>query len=303
MTGGALDGLTGVTGLARAALPSVPGLNLLPGVRKTDPQVVTRRREGVTADERRLAAYEEVCGFPRKDSLPVTYPHLLAFGLHLAIMADPAYPFPAIGSVHLENTIVGHRPIGRGERLDVEVGTGAVRPHAKGSVVDFETRVHAGDELVWEEVSTYLRRGRGTADAAPGLRFGEAPERGGMVWRLPADLGRRYARVSGDHNPIHLYPVTAKALGFPRQIAHGMWSKSRSVAAVENRLPDAVRVEVAWKKPILLPSRVRFVTGDDLGQDVDPAADPAADRDDRVDLALTSPDGAVPHLLGRITPA
>ena len=48
--------------------------------------------------------------------------------------------------------------------------------------------------------------------------------------------------MSGDHNPIHLYPLTAKALGFRRQIAHGMWSLARCVAAVENRLPDAVTV-------------------------------------------------------------
>ena len=59
--------------------------------------------------------------------------------------------------------------------------------------------------------------------------------------------------MSGDHNPIHLYPITAKALGFPRQIAHGMWTMARCVAALENRLPDAVRVDVAFKKPVLLP--------------------------------------------------
>ena len=63
---------------------------------------------------------------------------------------------------------------------------------------------------------------------------------GTVEWRLPGDLGRRYAAVSGDRNPIHLYPLTAKALGFPRQIAHGMWSLARCVAALENRLPDAV---------------------------------------------------------------
>lgn len=75
---------------------------------------------------------------------------------------------------------------------------------------------------------------------------------------LPADLGRTYAAVSGAHNPIHLYPLTAKALGFPRQIAHGMWAKARCVAALENRLPDAVRVEVAFKKPVRPPGRVAF---------------------------------------------
>ena len=76
---------------------------------------------------------------------------------------------------------------------------------------------------------------------------------GPTTWKLPGDLGRRYAAVSGDHNPIHLYGLTAKAFGFPRQIAHGMWSKARCLAALDGRLPDAVTVEVAFK-PILSPA-------------------------------------------------
>jgi acyl dehydratase len=112
---------------------------------------------------------------------------------------------------------------------------------------------------------------------------------GGVEWRLGGDLGRRYAAVSGDRNPIHLYGVTAKAFGFPRQIAHGMWSKARSVAAVENRLPDAVRVEVAFKTPILLPGTVRFST--------------RRTEDGTVGFGLSNPRNGAPHLAGRAVPA
>ena len=99
-------------------------------------------------------------------------------------------------------------------------------------------------------------RAAGDDDAPIGLDLPGRGPPGGVEWRLPGDLGRRYAAVSGDHNPIHLYPLTAKAFGFPRQIAHGMWSMARCVAALENRLPDTVRVDVAFKKPILLPGTV-----------------------------------------------
>ena len=75
-------------------------------------------------------------------------------------------------------------------------------------------------------------------------------------WRLPDDLGRRYAAVSGDHNPIHMHGLTAKAFGFPRAIVHGMWTKARCLASL--RLPDAYAVDVRFKKPILLPSKVTF---------------------------------------------
>jgi hypothetical protein len=37
-----------------------------------------------------------------------------------------------------------------------------------------------------------------------------------------------------------------------------MWTKARSLAALERELPGAFTVEVAFRKPILLPGRVAF---------------------------------------------
>ena len=80
-------------------------------------------------------------------------------------------------------------------------------------------------------------------------------------WRLPGDLGRRYASVSGDRNPIHMHPLTAKLFGFPRAIAHGMWTKARCLAALEPSLPDAYEVTVEFRKPLLLPGRATLERG------------------------------------------
>jgi len=278
--------MTRVPMLLRAALPSIPVLNQLPGVRKdpnADPSSLVFTREGVSVERDHAAAYARVCGFPAKDTVPLTYPHLLAFPLHMQAMTSPQFPYPAVGSVHVENVITGHRPVSPGETLDVTVRVSPVRPHAKGTVVDFLSEVRAGDELVWESTSTYLRRGRRHEDAPRGLVFDATPA-GTTEWQLPGDLGRRYGAVSGDRNPIHLYPLTAKALGFPRQIAHGMWSLARCVAALENRLPDAVTVEVAFKKPILLPGAVVF------GHEA--VASGQA-------FTLTSPKDGAPHVVGR----
>ncbi|WP_210503782.1 MaoC/PaaZ C-terminal domain-containing protein [Nocardioides xinjiangensis] len=281
----------GLTTLLRAALPVVPGVNRLPGVRKgsaRDFSGLAYAREAVVAERGRVDAYAAVCGFPRRDVVPLTYPHMLAFPLHMAIMGDPAFPYPAIGMVHVENAITAHRAIGVGESLDVTTSVGAPRPHAKGVLLDFVTAAVAGGETVWESTSTYLRRGRSVdGDPAPGTEVLDPPV-GGVEWRLPADLGRTYAAVSGDANPIHLYPVTARALGFRRQIAHGMWTKARSIAAIENRLPAAVTAEVAFRKPVFLPGTVAY----------------AARRDDAGwTFAVTSPRDGAPHLLGRTRPA
>jgi len=78
------------------------------------------------------------------------------------------------------------------------------------------------------------------------------------IWRVPRDIGRRYAAVSGDVNPIHLNPLTARLFGFRRAIAHGMWLKARCLAALEGRLPDHLTATVEFKSPLLLPSTVAF---------------------------------------------
>jgi acyl dehydratase len=276
--------------LLRAALPSIPVVNQLPGVRKTgaDPSSLHEVRT-VPVSRERVLAYAAVCGFPVKDTAPLTFPHVLAFPLHMAVMTSPQFPFPAIGTIHVANRITSHRPVAIGETLQVEVHTGPLVAHPKGTAVDFLATATVDGETVWESASTYLRLGRTvvSTEAASSVEPVESTTRvtpGRVTWRLPGDLGRRYAAVSGDHNPIHLYPLTAKALGFPRQIAHGMWSLARCVAALENRLPDAVTVEASFKKPILLPGTVAF------GQDA---------MHDGIAFALTSPTSGAPHVVGR----
>ena len=283
-----VDGSTGLRTLLRAALPSLPVVGALPGVRKAPAQGfegLAYDRPPLTVDRAEVDAYAALCGFPVKDTVPLTYPHLLGFGLQMAIMTDPAFPAPAVGMVHVENTITRHRQLGAGDEVSVSSRVGAPQPHPKGTVYVFTTEVHDEAGLAWESASTYLRRGRGDASASGGPSLPDAPP-AGVVWSLPGDLGRRYASVSGDHNPIHLYPLTAKALGFPRQIAHGMWTAARCVAALENRLPDAVHVEVAFKKPVFLPGRVAFGV---------------APLDDGYAFSLSSPSSGAPHLAGRAT--
>ena len=129
--------------LLKAALPSVPVVNQLPGIRKTGKALpdLTLTRHDVEVDRAAVAAYSEVCGFPLKESLPITYPHMLAFPLHMAIMTDRSFPFPAIGTVHVENAITQHRAISPEEKLQVTARPADLRPHAKGRVFDLVTTV------------------------------------------------------------------------------------------------------------------------------------------------------------------
>jgi acyl dehydratase len=277
--------------MLKAVLPAIPVVGGLPGIKHgsdTVPDLVLERR-GVGIDPKHLAKYNEVCEFGRGDTVPATYPHMAAFALHMTLMTDASFPFAPMGLVHLRNSITQHRPIGVGETFDVSVTAADLRPHPKGRLIDLLTSASIDGEVVWEEVTTLFSRGKDGGDeaTAPPLAGVEAPD-GPVQWKLPGDLGRRYGAVSGDRNPIHLYPITAKAFGFPRNIAHGMWTKARALAALQNKLSDAFTIDVEFKKPILLPSTVVF--GNRTDGDV-------------ITLGVTSARKPSTHLVGRISPA
>lgn len=243
----------------KAAVTSVgPRASTLPDT------VVTR---DVTVDAARLAEYARVCGFRFSDALPLTYPHVLGFALQVELMAARSFPLALPGLVHVANTVTAHRRIDVGEPLRLTVHAERFVGHPKGATVDLVTAVDAGGERVWDGRSTYLARGArapGAEEPAAPLEPLDGPP--SAVWRVPDDTGRRYAAVSGDVNPIHLHPLTARAFGFPRAIAHGMWTAARAVAALEGRLPDAVTCSVRFGRPLLLPSTVELRTRERGGE-------------------------------------
>lgn len=276
---------------ARAALPMIPGASLLPfvpGGGGEIPADLELELTGVHAEPAAVAAYAKVCGFTLRDALPPTYPHVLAFPLHMAVMSDGSFPFGAVGLVHVANRIAVRRPIAIGEELTIRVRPTPLQPHPKGRTFSLETEVLSGESVVWDATSTMLRRGKPSAGAETpaesaessaerdktrtqpeGEEFGVGEDvRASAEWRLGGDLGRRYASVSGDRNPIHMHSLTAKPLGFPSAIAHGMWTKARALAALEGRLPQSFEADVRFRKPILLPARVEFAS-DQEGSEID----------------------------------
>lgn len=258
---------------ARAGASMVPGAGRLPWIGGGGGEVPAGAltRSQVRVDRARLADYDRLCGFDVSDTLPPTYPHMLAFPLQLALITSGAFPVPAIGLVHIANRIVAHRPIDASETLALRVWATPLYPHPRGRQFTLRAQVRVGDELVWEEASTHLARGRRAestlsvpAPDAPGPHHSaplpdSAPLPVTAHWRLAGDLGRRYGAVSGDLNPIHVHPLSAKLFGFPRAIAHGMWTTARCLAQLGPALgSEPFAVEVAFKRPILLPATVAF---------------------------------------------
>lgn len=248
--------------LAMPLVRRVPGLG---GGRELPETRLEVRDVPVGLDE--LSDYTQVCGFERMDRLPATYPHVIAFPLAIRLMSERAFPFSVLGLVHIGNEIVQRRPVSPDEPLSLRVWAEGLERHERGTQFTVAGEGRVGDELVWEERSAYLHREGG----AGGGHGGGGPSRGGRAappparahWRVPGDVGRRYAAVSGDRNLIHLHALTARLFGMPRPIAHGMWLKARCLAELESGLPDAFSVAVRFKLPLFLPAQVAFSAEDD----------------------------------------
>ena len=219
---------------------------------------VAYRVRGVQPTLEHLTAFQRLVGETAADTLPAGFVHVLAFPVAVALMARADFLLPLAGMVHLSNVVEQRRPVRYDEPLDVVATARDLRPHRAGTQVDLVVEVTADDEVVWQGTSTYLAKGvrldDETADDDEREPF-VAPLPTGQ-WRLPADTGRRYAAASGDRNPIHLWPLTAKALGYARPIAHGMYTASRLLADLGPARGEAFVWSVEFAKPILLPATV-----------------------------------------------
>ncbi len=265
----------------KAALGSVP----LPMISDRKYEIPDRAIElnGLTVDADHLAAYCHATGLRFGDALPLTYPFVLAFPLAMQLVTARDFPFTAVGAVHAENLIERTREISVSEPLDFRAHVENLREHPKGLLVDAITEISVGRERVWRQVTTFLHQQRTSLSGGPKPepKPEEAPPPPLRTWKVDQAMIHRYAAASGDRNPIHMSALSAKAFGFPRAIAHGMWSAAAILGTVEGRIPHAATYAVKFGKPILLPSTVNVYADQVSGG---------------WDLALKHPKKGYPHL-------
>ena len=215
-------------------------------------------------DPRHLARYRAVCGERESEALPIGYPHVLATPVHLAMIASDAFPLSLMGVVHIANRIVLNRPLRIDDTGEIRAVLDGHRDTARGQELDLNTEVRVGGEVVWSETCTLLARRRGRRGPPrtggthrPGVALPPPETVRTQIFRVDSGTGRRYARVSGDFNPIHVADLAARWFGFKHAIAHGMWSLARCVAALG---PEAISascvLDAAFKLPIAFPARV-----------------------------------------------
>jgi acyl dehydratase len=209
-----------------------------------------------------LQHYRDVCGVPQSAGIPPAYLHAVAMPMHMQLFVAQDFPVKVLGLIHLRNTIRVLRSIDVRSPLRLSVHFDTQRLTEAGQEYDFTTRYERDGEIVWEEVSTMFARGnappKSEGGKRPSIDRSLHPQQGTETQTLDIrqNTGWRYARVSGDFNPIHLTARTAAMFGFKQPVAHGMWSLGRCLGAAAAHLPpERIQVDTQFKLPVYLPSQ------------------------------------------------
>jgi len=212
---------------------------------------------GLQADKQQLQAFCEMFGYG-SDTIPSTYWHIRLFSVRALLAAHPDAPFPMPGMVHLSNSIRQHDTILPSDKLEMTCRFGKLLAHDKGTAFETLTELRRDNQLVWEEnaVNLYLGRKNLAQEPVNSPAIDITAPTDEQSWSLPESIGLKYARVSGDFNPIHLHGIGAKLFGFPKHLIHGWYGMNRTIAPYQEWLDSPHEIYVSFKKPLFLPGNV-----------------------------------------------
>jgi acyl dehydratase len=208
----------------------------------------------------RLDAYKRLVRHPHDDrGLPAFVPQLMAAPLHLRLLSDAALPLSPLGLVHVENEIVLREPIHASEPLEIRTWVEGLTPHARGTLLTLRTQARPRSRreqgAAYEATTVTLARRAGPRESRE--RVSQPPLSQRTTFELPEGLGRAYARVAGDLNPIHQHRVLARPFGFERAVIHGTYTAARAMSELLPSVPEApYRLRARFHSPVFLPSTV-----------------------------------------------
>ncbi|ROR94917.1 MaoC dehydratase-like protein [Sinobacterium caligoides] len=229
--------------------------------------VIELQQQPMAVKQQALARYRKLCNIPRSDQLPLLYPQIMAFPLQMAVLTARDFPLAVLGLVHVENEAQWMKPpvAAAGCVLAFKCKLGKLSNTAKGIHFAIETEAYDDDGLVWRSTMTLLYRCKVGSTMMPreaaGLTDSKETEIDNKIetWLLKPAMARRYALLSRDLNPIHLFDISAKLFSFKQQIMHGMYVAARSSAALMSDADGGrCRIRHQFKKPLMLPAKVKL---------------------------------------------
>lgn len=280
--------------------------------------------KSVTVERNRDEAFRALVRAPKSEHACFGHIHALIMPIQMELMAAADFPLPMMGLVHTENTFREISPVALGGQVNIDVRVASFRAHRSGTEVVLASTVSAAESgaTLVEEESVYLAKGVRLKDAEGFQEVQaqrEAIESGRETirreqfktpfptaqWQLPVNTGRRWAKVSGDWNPIHITAGSAKALGMPGAIAHGMYTASRALAESGIQPGQPFEFRISFGAPVVLPTTIYVAltrTGLAAGGAHELSATGAATAGRSIEIVAWDRKKKRPHFTGSVRP-
>ncbi|MFH2060197.1 MAG: MaoC/PaaZ C-terminal domain-containing protein [Pseudomonadota bacterium] len=221
-------------------------------------------------DPKKILNYKQVCCFTndlsgdrpdtlsdnRSGHIPISYFQSLFVSLLGKFITSEYFPINPLGLIHIFQSIELKRTICIDEPLDLSCTLSDMTQTPKGIESKFNLQINVKGELVWQGVSVFLSKNRAIEKKTKKKQDPVVLKKNQTIF-VPSGTGRKYAAVSGDYNPLHLYSFLAKCFGFKRAIAHGMWSMARVIASLDKEFGlchGPSYVETFFKRPVFMPA-------------------------------------------------
>ncbi|QJR82090.1 hypothetical protein CA267_015700 [Alteromonas pelagimontana] len=255
--------------------------------------------EHLSPDPEHYQAYCENVGWNVKHQPHPCYLQTRATNLQMQCLADKGSPFPLLGLIHRTNEIIQQTQVDVSKPAKLTARFHDVQAHVKGWEIGIKVTAEQQGQDVYQAIGRYLIRinaphverkvDSSFPPKAQWEQFNEVTD-----IDVPEGIGRRYAKLSGDYNPIHLSRFSARPFGFDKTIAHGMWTLAKCVSEIEkhvrrkeNAADPISQIYCEFKRPVFLPALTHLLMDN-------PEQHTAT-------FALVGNEKTAPHILGTVS--
>jgi hypothetical protein len=194
----------------------------------------------------------------------LSYLYLLAQRAQLAAMLDTDFIYSIPGLIHTGNELkMDAKPV-LNKNIEQRVGI-KIEGKEQGRLrrIFFEVEMVQDGCQIAHNRSTYVLNNINKLSTKKIIIKTPKSELANAVmseaWPLAENIGRQYAKLSGDFNPIHLHSIVSRWYGFPRPIVQGMYLVARAEASIVRQMQRPLHtISVKFRSPVSLPSRPCF---------------------------------------------
>lgn len=201
--------------------------------------------------------YKQLVRWKKKVISPI-FPYSLLTHLHIQLATHDSFPGSPLGILHKRETIqqLGNLKLGK---WDFETHLDYFKAEKNGYELSIITNLFIDGILVWQSETIGFIKQTDNIAPTPGknkkakIDLSEYT----LVKRISARplKANRYAWISGNIDPIHFWPLTAKLMGHPTSIMHGMWSVGRIAAVLPIKDFKGAIIHIKFISGFYLPGK------------------------------------------------